>query len=78
MKCLVRINTIAAVKEFVDICIKYDFGIYLLDGNYVIDAKSIMGVFCLNLCKDITLEAECSDENKLGLLSDLRNFVVEV
>ena len=78
MKCLVRINTIDAVKRFVSICTKYDFGIYLLNGDGIIDAKSIIAIFGLNLCKNIAFEAHCSEEEKIDLSNDLKDFIVEV
>lgn len=41
----VKLNTIDAVKNFVNIVSKYPFDIDLTSGRYVVDAKSIMGIF---------------------------------
>ena len=46
-------KTIVDVKNFVNIVNKYDFDIDLESGRYLIDAKSIMGIFSLNLAKPI-------------------------
>ena len=56
------LNSINDVKEFVNIVSKYDFDIDLTSGRYVVDAKSIMGIFSLNLSKAIKVEAQCGDQ----------------
>ena len=48
-------KTIVDVKNFVNIVNKYDFDIDLESGRYVIDAKSIMGIFSLNLAQPIKI-----------------------
>ena len=46
MKTLnIMINSINDVKDFVNIVSKYDFDVDLTSGRYVVDAKSIMGIF---------------------------------
>ena len=45
------------VKDFVNIVSRYDFDIDLVSGRYVVDAKSIMGIFSLDLLSPITLVA---------------------
>lgn len=46
-----------AVKKFVDIANQKDYDIELLSGKYVVNAKSIMGVFSLDLTKPIVMVA---------------------
>ena len=53
----IMLSSIEAVKKFVSITTKYDFQINLTTDKYKIDAKSIMGVFSLDLSKPITLKA---------------------
>ena len=48
-KTTVFLQAINDVKEFVNIVMKYDFDIDLVSGRYAIDAKSIMGIFSLDL-----------------------------
>ncbi len=51
------------VKNFVNIATKYDFDIDLTSGRYVVDAKSIMGIYSLDLSKAVKVEIhsdECS------------------
>ena len=42
-----------AVKKFVDIANQKPYDIELISGKYVINAKSIMGVFSLDLTKPL-------------------------
>ena len=45
------LSSINDVKDFVNIVSKYDFDVDLTSGRYVVDAKSIMGIFSLDLSK---------------------------
>ena len=53
----VKLNTTDDVKEFINIVNKFDQDFNLASGRYVIDAKSIMGIFSLNLSKVINLNS---------------------
>lgn len=70
------LNSINDVKEFVNIVSKYDFDIDLTSGRYVVDAKSIMGIFSLNLSKAIKVEAHCDGQEE-KFMSELQRFIVE-
>lgn len=62
MKSLtVQISSIGDVKSFVNIVGKYDFDIDLISDRYVVDAKSIMGIFSLDLTKPIKVELHSDD-----------------
>ena len=45
----ISLNSIDKVKSFVNEITKYDYDFDLVSGRYVIDAKSIMGIFSLDL-----------------------------
>ena len=67
------LSSINDVKDFVNIVSKYDFDVDLTSGRYVVDAKSIMGIFSLDLTQPINVEAhggECED-----LLAELDPFI---
>ena len=49
------LNSINDVKDFVNIVSRYDFDVDLTSGRYVVDAKSIMGIFALDLSKPLQL-----------------------
>ena len=51
----VMLDTIDKVKSFVNDLTKFDCDFDLVSGRYVIDAKSIMGIFSLDLSKSIDL-----------------------
>ena len=54
---MVRLSSIQDVRSFVDIVTKYNMDIDLSSGRYVVDAKSIMGIFSLDLLNPIKLSA---------------------
>ena len=51
----ISLNSIDKVKSFVNAISTFDFDFDLVSGRYVIDAKSIMGIFSLDLSKPIDL-----------------------
>lgn len=61
------------VKNFVQIVSKYDYDIDLRSGRYVVDAKSILGIFSLDLSRPVVLEIYTDDAS--GLLADLNDFI---
>ena len=72
-KFTVLLSSINDVKNIVKIVTKYDYEIDLISGRYVVDAKSIMGLFSLDLTQPINVEAhggECED-----LLAELDPFI---
>lgn len=72
----ILLNSINDVKDFVNIVSRYDFDIDLTSGRYVVDAKSIMGIFSLNLSKPIKVEAHC-DGQEDKFMADIQRFIVE-
>ena len=52
----ILLSSINDVKNFVNTVSKYDYEIDLTSGRYVVDAKSIMGIFSLDLSKPIKVE----------------------
>ena len=72
----VNINTIDKVKKFVNVLTKFDGDFDLVSGHYVIDAKSIMGIFSLDLSQDIELVIQDEgDQDKV--ISALGDFIVK-
>ena len=76
MKTLqISLNSIDKVKAFVNDITKFDCDFDLVSGRYVIDAKSIMGIFSLDLSKPITLKVH-ADEDAAEILEVLSNYEV--
>lgn len=66
----ISLNSIDKVKAFVNAIAQFDFDFDLVSGRYVIDAKSIMGIFSLDLSKPITLNIHTDETQEiLGKLS---------
>lgn len=57
----ISLNTIDKVKSFVNDITKFSCDFDLVSGRYVIDAKSIMGIFSLDLSKTIDLNIHAED-----------------
>ena len=58
----ITLNSIDKVKSFVNEITKYDYDFDLVSGRYVIDAKSIMGVFSLDLTRSLTVRYPLKDD----------------
>lgn len=58
------LSNIEAVKKFVTLTNNYNFPINLTTEKYKIDAKSIMGIFSLDLSKPIQIEVDDSEADK--------------
>ena len=61
----IKLSSIEDVRKFVDIVSKYDIDIDLSSGRYIVDAKSIMGIFSLDLLKPIKLTAHSDKTDEL-------------
>ncbi len=55
------LKTIIDVKNFVNAISEFEFDVDLVSGRYVVDAKSIMGIFSLDLSRPITLRVFADD-----------------
>ena len=73
--CNIMLNTINDVKVFVNTVCRCDFDVDLISGRYAIDAKSIMGIFSLDLSKPIALKAHT--DNADAFFAEIKNFIVE-
>ena len=72
----ISLNSIDKVKAFVNDISKYDFDIDLVSGRYVIDAKSIMGIFSLDLSKPIDLNIHAEGSNLEDVLVVLKPYII--
>ena len=71
----VILKDFTAVKEFVEIANSKDYDIELMYGKYVINAKSIMGVFSLDLTKPLVCVAHT--ESPAEFLRQIKKFIYE-
>ena len=71
----ISLNSIEKVKSFVNDITKFDYDFDLVSGRYVIDAKSIMGIFSLDLSKPIDLNIHAED-NIDDVLAVLKPYII--
>lgn len=77
LKKKVNIGTIDKVKEFVNLTSKTPLDVDLVSGRYIIDAKSIMGIFSLDLSKNIDLYIHADNEEEAeDYLNSITKFLV--
>lgn len=70
----IKLSNVQDIREFVNVVILADYDVDLVQGRYVIDAKSIMGIFSLDLLSPITLVAHT--ENADALFEKITKFAV--
>ncbi len=77
MNAKIRLSTIEDVRNFVADITGFDGDIDLSSGRYVIDGKSIMGIFSLDLLSPIGLTIHADDASAKELLEKLSGYIVE-
>ena len=71
----ILLKSINDVKDFVNIVNKYDFDVDLTSGRYIVDAKSIMGIFSLDLSKPIKVEVH-GDKSDI-FINEIKHIIVD-
>ena len=72
----ISLNAIEKVKNFVNIVGRYDGDFDLVSERFVIDAKSIMGIFSLDLTKTLRLDIH-NDGVSDSVIAELDSFIVK-
>ena len=74
----ISLNSIDKVKSFVNDITKFNNDFDLVSGRYVIDAKSIMGIFSLDLSKPLELRINSSDANEVDAVRQkISKFIIK-
>jgi phosphotransferase system HPr-like phosphotransfer protein len=71
----IQLNAINDVKDFVNTVMLFNYDVDLVSGRYAIDAKSIMGIFSLDLSKPIKLQAHTDDPD--ALVKAISKYIVK-
>ncbi len=71
---MIKLSLVENVNQFVNIVGRYPFDMDLRAGRHVVDAKSILGIFSLDLSRSIALEIYSNDCD--DLLKEIQPFVV--
>ena len=73
----ISLNSIDKVKSFVNDITKFDYDFDLVSGRYVVDAKTIMGIFSLDLSKPIDLNIQADEGEELdNILKTLAPYII--
>lgn len=67
----IKLKTIEDVKDFVNLMSKLDYDVDLYSERYIINAKSIMGVFSLDLSKELNLKAHTTSVDEMHNISEI-------
>ena len=70
-----NLSSINDVKDFVNTVSRYDFDVDLISGRYIVDAKSIMGIFSLDLSKPIKVQVHADDASEF--MTGIDSFIVK-
>ena len=73
----VQLTSIEDVKQFNAAACDTAFDVDIVSGRYVIDAKSIMGLFSLDLARPIRVDARGDDAGAEGFYRKVESLVVE-
>lgn len=71
----ISLSSIDRVKSFVNDINRFDCDFDLVSGRYIIDAKSIMGIFSLDLSRPITLNIH-ADKNIDEIMKVITPYIV--
>ena len=71
----IKLSLTENVKTFVNIVSRYPYDVDLRAGRHVVDAKSILGIFSLDLSKAITMEIHSDDCQ--NFLNEIKPFIVK-
>ena len=73
----ISLNSIDKVKTFVNEINRFEAEFDLVSGRYVIDAKSIMGIFSLDISKPIDLNIHTDGAELDEILARLESYIAE-
>lgn len=72
----ILLENIEKVKKFVAAASNFQADIDLVSGRYVIDAKSILGIFSMDLSKPLTMEIHAEADEAEKILEALKEYIV--
>lgn len=76
MTAFLLLDNMEKVKEFVSLALTKDYDVDLISGKYVINGKSIMGIFSLDLTKPVMLNADVGNDTEFE--KEVQKFVAEI
>ena len=76
MTIKIKIDTIEKVKEFVKISMVVPEDLNVKAGRFIVDAKSLMGLFSVDLTKPLLLEIPGCSERSYEIAGLFKDFLV--
>ena len=73
----IKLSLAENVKSFVNIVNRYPYDVDLRAGRHVVDAKSILGLFSLELAHPVTVEFHGSEEQFAAFAKEVQPFVTK-
>lgn len=75
-QCKISLTSIKQVNEFVALASACKFDIDIVSGRYVVDAKSIMGIYSLDLTKQLQLSIHADADEAADFLDNIKDYTV--
>ena len=72
VECNILLDTIDKIADFIKVVSKIEYDVDLVKGRYTVDAKSVVGVFTLDLLKEAKIIIHTDDESILDKFSEWR------
>jgi phosphocarrier protein HPr len=72
VECNILLDTIDKIADFIKVVSKIEYDVDLVKGRYTVDAKSVVGVFTLDLSKEVKIIIHTNDENILDKFKEWR------
>lgn len=73
----ILLNSIESVKDFVNIVSRYESDMDLVSGRYIVDAKSIMGIFSMDLSRPLGLHIHNAQGESGEILEKLQAYLIK-
>ena len=73
----VQLTTIPDVQDFVNIASTSIYDVTVSHGRYIVDGKSLMGIFSLNLSNPIKVTVEADGAIDKGFLDKFAPYIVD-
>lgn len=72
-KLTIDLSNLEKVKRFTNVITTFESDIDILRGRYVLDAKSIMGLFTISLLEPVDIEIHSDDEDEIVRFNEIMN-----
>lgn len=73
----IRLDSINDVKQFVQTLTQYDDEFELVSNKYVVEAKSILGIFSIDLSQPVLLRIHAEGEKKDCILNEIQKYLIQ-